>query len=190
MPSFDLRHIYVAPYQNNNGTVSYGTAISAGDAMTVAMELRFAEARLYAESTLAEYIRKATGGTISMGVKYIPDDAQHLMFGNTAKSRTVSGGSVSGNLTTGKDVAAYVGVAFYAPAMVDGVEKYVCVFVSRVLFGPPSMNYQTLGENITFNTPTTTGEFLADHSTGKNLFEVATVDTEAKAIAWCAAVFS
>ena len=81
MPSFDLRHIYVAPYQNNNGTVSYGTAISAGDAMTVAMELRFAEARLYAESTLAEYIRKATGGTISMGVKYIPDDAQHLIAG-------------------------------------------------------------------------------------------------------------
>lgn len=189
MPAFDLRHIYVAEYNNTSGVITYGTAQSAGDAMTANLELRFAEGRLYAESTLAEYIRKALGGTISLGVKYIPDAAQKLLFGRTDKSRTVGSATVTSLLTTAKDKPKAVGVAFYAPDMVDGVEKYTCVFASRALFGPPSMAYQTLNESITFQTPTTTGEFMADHSTEQNLFEVAVVDTEAEAIAWCAAVF-
>ena len=189
MPAFDLRHIYVAEYTNTSGTITYGTPQSAGDAMTANLELRFAEGRLYAESTLAEYIRKALGGTISLGVKYIPDAAQKLLFGRTDKSRTVGSATVTSLLTTAKDKPKAVGVAFYAPDMVDGVEKYTCVFASRALFGPPSMTYQTLNESITFQTPTTTGEFMADHSTAQNLFEVAVVDTEAEAIAWCAAVF-
>lgn len=189
MPTFDLRGIKVAEYTNTNGTITYGTPESAGDAMTVTMELRFAEGRLYAESTLAEYIRKALGGTISMGVKYIPAAAQKLMFGRTEKTRTINTKSVTSLKTTAKDVAAPVGVAFYAPDMVDGVEKYTCVFASRAIFGPPSLTYQTLNESITFQTPTTTGEFMADHSADQNLFEVAIVDSETDAIAWCEAVF-
>lgn len=80
MPSFDLRYIQVAKYNSDgNGNVSYGGKTKVGDAMTVLMELAFAEGRLYAEGTLAEMIREATGGTISVGVKRILDDAQKLM---------------------------------------------------------------------------------------------------------------
>ena len=94
MPEFDLRGIRVGKYKNNGGVVSYDAPIKAGDAMAVQMELRFAEGRLYAESTLAEYIRKALGGTISIGVKYIMAAAQVLMFGVTPNSRTIAGRAV------------------------------------------------------------------------------------------------
>ena len=76
MPQFDLRHIYAAKYENNNGVISYSSPQQVGDAMTANIELRYAEGRLYAESTLAEYMRKAVGGTISLGVKYIKDDQE------------------------------------------------------------------------------------------------------------------
>jgi hypothetical protein len=196
MPQFDLRGIQAATYVNTNGTITYTGAQPVGDAMNVTLELRFAEGRLYAESTLAEYMRKAVGGTISIGVKYIPDAAQQMMFGSAAKSRSISyesGGqtvttNVSGLDIGGKTTGKYVGVAFYAPDMIDGVEKYTCVKIARALFGPPSMTLQTAGDSIVFNTPTTSGEFLADDSAEQNLIEVATVDSEEEAIAWVQAV--
>lgn len=189
MPAFDLRHINIAEYQNASGAITYGVPVKAGDAMSANLEMRYAEGRLYAESTLAEYMRKALGGTISLAVKYIPEDAQKLMYGTQSNTRTVNEKGIKSLKTTAKDVSKYVGVSFYAPDMIDGVPKYTCVFVSRALFGAPSMVYQTLGESITFNTPTTTGEFLANNAATQDFLEVAIADTEEDAIAWCAVVF-
>ena len=194
MPQFDLRGIKCAKYVNTNGTITYTNAQAVGDAMTATLEMRFAEGRLYAESTLAEYMRKATGGTISLGVKYIKNAAQQLMFGSTAKQRSITVESaaqtVSSLVLGAKSTPAYVGVCFYAPDMVDGVKKYTCVLIRKCLFGPPSMALQTAGENISFNTPTTSGEFLIDDSADHNLFEIAVVDDENEAKAWVTAVLA
>ena len=84
----------------------------------------------------------------------------------------------------------YVGLACYAPDMVDGVRKYTCIKVAKCLFGQPSMTLQTAGESIVFNTPTTSGEFLADDSTGQDMLEVAICDDENEAIAWVTAVLA
>lgn len=199
MPQFDLRGIKAAKYVNTNGTITYTDAQTVGDAMNVNLELRFAEGRLYAESTLAEYMRKAVGGTISIGVKYIPSAAQIMMFNSRSNSRNITYTPGSGTSTTisasglvigRKTTSAYVGVAFYAPDMVDGVEKYTCVKIARALFGPPSMTLQTAGESITFNTPTVSGEFMADDSANGDLIEVAIVDDEEAAVAWVTAVLA
>ena len=190
MPTFDLRGIHVAKYINTNGTITYDEPVSAGDAMNANLELRFAEGRLYAESVLAEYIKLATGGTISIATKYIPNDAQTLMYGTQESTRTVNEDkTVKGIKFTAKDVASYVGVSFYAPDMIDGVSKYTCVFIARALFGPPSLAYQTRGESITFQTPTTSGEFLANHADTQDLIETGIADTEEDALAWCYTVF-
>lgn len=200
MPSFDLRGIKIAKYGYAALTgVAYTNAQTVGDAMNVNLEMRYAEGRLYAESTLAEYMRKATGGTISIGVKYIPNAAQKILFGSRENARSITytpaGGtstteSVTGLAQGAKSDPGYVGVAFYAPDMVDGNKKYTCVKIARALFGTPSMSFQTAGENIQYNTPTTTGEFLADGSSNQDMIEVATVDYEEAAIAWVEAVLS
>ena len=194
MAKFDLRHIQCAKYVNTNGTIAFTDKTLVGDAMQANISLRFAEGRLYAESHLAEFIRKCTGGTISLGVKYIKTAAQKLMFGLTEKTRSVtpSGGSATNvtSLVTKKNtVGNYVGISFYSPSMYDGVEKFDCVFIGKSMFGEPDMTLQTAGENIQFNTPTTSGEFLADDSSDGQIKEVVTVDSEALAIAWCDAVF-
>lgn len=199
MPQFDLRGIKIAKYVNTSGTISYTGAQSIGDAMNVNIEVRSAEGRLYAESTLAEYIRKIVGGTISIAVKYIPDAAQKLLFGSKENTRSITYTPESGSSTTesvdslilgAKSDPSYVGVGFYAPDMVDGAKKYTCVKIARALFGPPGMALQTAGENITFATPTTSGEFMADNSTAQNLMEVAVCDDEAEAIAWVTAALT
>ena len=178
MPSFDLRGIRAGKYKNTAGTVSYENPTDVGDAMSAQLDLRFAEGRLYAESKLGEYIKLATGGTISLAVKYIKKAAQAMLYGCTTDT------SKENIKFSAKDVANYVGVGFYAPDKVDGVTKYTCVWVPKALFGPPSMAYQTKGENIQFNTPTTTGEFLADDSENELLLETETVDSAAEAVTW------
>lgn len=193
MAKFDLRHIQCAKYVNTNGTITFTGKTLVGDAMQADIRLRFAEGRLYAESHLAEFIRKCTGGTISLGVKYIKTAAQKLMFGLTEKTRSVTpaGGSATSvtSLVTKKNtVGDYVGISFYSPSMYDGEEKFDCVFIGKNMFGEPDMKLQTAGENIQFNTPTTSGEFLADDSSDGQIKEAVTVDTEELAIAWCDAV--
>ena len=95
MPEFDLRGMKVAKYNydKTQKKISYDTPMSMGDAMTANLELKFAEGRLYAESALAEYMKKVTGLTVSQGVKYIPDETQKLLFKAYELSRSVGSGS-------------------------------------------------------------------------------------------------
>ena len=193
MPAFDLRGIRIGKYVNTSGTITYTSFGSFGDAMGVNLELTFAEGRLYAEGKLAEYLREATGGSISVATKYIPATVQQTLFGAAANSRSVTVGGTTKTISSLKESAEdspnYVGVVFYAPDMVDGVKKYTCCFIAKALFGAPSMTYRTKGGNtIEFQTPTTTGEFMPDDSAGQVIREVAVVDSAAEAVAWCKAV--
>ena len=195
MAKYDLRYIQCAKYVNTDGVISFTDRQRVGDSMTANIELRFAEGRLYAESVLAEFIRKCTGGTISLGVKYIKENAQKLMFGLTEKTRSITpqGGtatSVKSLVTKRSTMGNYVGISFYTPALYEGVEKYDCIFVGKCMFGEPSETNQTAGENIQFQTPVTNGEFLADDSDDGQIKEVCTVDSEALAKAWCDAVLN
>jgi phi13 family phage major tail protein len=185
MPTFDLRGIKIGKYINTDGTITYDTPVSMGDAMSVELNLTAAEGRLYAESRLAEYKKLITGGTASVGVKYITDAAQKLLFGMSENTRNVGTNTSQKSLkATAKDIAKYVGMGFYAPDAIDGTDKYTAVFVYKVLFGAPGYVYATKGDSITFQTPTTTGEFLADDSEDKNIMETATLASESDAVAW------
>ena len=191
MPTFDLRGIKIGKYINTEGTITYDTPISMGDAISVELNLTAAEGRLYAESRLAEYKKLITGGTASVGVKYITDAAQKLLFGMSENTRNVGANASQKSLkATAKDIAKYVGMGFYAPDAIDGKDKYTAVFVYKVLFGAPGYVYATKGDSITFQTPTTTGEFLADDSEDKNIMEIATLESETDAIAWINKCFS
>lgn len=197
MPEFDLRGIRAGKYVNSSGTISYTDVVKVGDAMAANLELRYAEGRLYAESSLAEYLKKAVGGSISLGVKYIPKAAQKLLFGSRENTRSVSFKPVDSTTTTTASVVGlalgalsrskYVGVGFYAPDMIDGVQKFTCVKIAKAMFGPPSMALRTASEKFQFNTPTTSGEFMADDSSDQDMIEIAIVDDENEALAWLTA---
>lgn len=192
MPAYDLRYIQVAQYTHTDGKTSYGEKVKLGDAMGVNIQFKFAEGRLYAEGRLSEYLKLITGGTISIAEKYIAVAAAKLMYGATEATRKLSG-SVSKDIKSlqykTSDEAGYVGVSFYVPDRIDGKTKYTCMFVAKSLFGPPAYVFKTKGQSIEFQTPTTTGEFLADDGT-ELLIDMAVCDTVADAKAWCDAVLA
>lgn len=190
MPQFDLRYIQAAEYQydSETKTVSHGEKTKVGDAMTAGIEVRRAEGRLYAEGRLAEFMALITGGTISYGVKYVLDAAKKLLYGFTENTISVNEKTIPGLRLSSKAAAKYVSTSFYTPDIIDGVTKYTCMYIAKALFSPPSYSFQTKGQNLTFNTPTTTGEFLADDSSDEVLLDTAVCDTIADAEAWCDAV--
>lgn len=199
MPQFGLKYIHAAPYNLTDGAVSYGEPVKVGDAMTVQIEPEIAEASLYAEDAKAEYMRLMVGGTISMGIKYIMATAKTLLLGVRADTRSITytpaGGSETTEEITGQKIGAndtgkYVGLSFYCPDIRDTVKKYFCLFIRKNLFGPPSMNLQTRGQNIQFNTPTITGQFLAVDDPDQDFYAWALTDSEEAARAWCRAVFA
>lgn len=197
MPQFDLLGMQIAEYTKTENGVTRGEAISAGDAMSCNLELTFAEGRLYAEGGLAELLREATGGKISIGVKYIPEAAQKLMYGFTERARQLEYTGADGTQLTKRAVSLtakrgmtgkYVSFACFAPDMIDKQKKYTCFFVACALFGPPAYELQTKGETIRFATPTTTGEFLPDDTDEGVIQEVYVADDILEARAWCKAV--
>ena len=188
MPQFGLRGVKAAKYVNTDGVITYTDRQKVGDAMTANFELRRSEGRLYAEDGLAEYMANAVGGTVSLGVKYILDDAQKLMFGLIEKSRSVTVDGTAQEIKTlavsAKNEGDYIGLGFYCPALKDGQKVFWVCKICKALFAPPNMTLQTKGENIQFNTPTTTGDMLMDDSEEGLLYESAYVETEAAAKAW------
>ena len=114
MPAFDLRYIKIGKYKNTSGTISYSDVTTIGDAMDVNLQFKYAEGRLYAEGVLAEYLKLITGGTMSVAIKYIPAEAQKMMFGAKDSSITVPDlqPAATGLAYTGADEPSAVGCAF------------------------------------------------------------------------------
>jgi hypothetical protein len=188
MPAFDLRYINVCYAElQDNGTIRHRNKQLLGDAMTVNMELRFAEAKAWAESNIAAALRWVISGTISIGVDWINPLAYVHINDMFVNRRTVDPdvGRISGNgVAMAKYKSVIAGLAFYAPDMVNGVEKFLCVFAPWVRLSPPTQGFNTLGENVTFSTPTLTGEILPAPVAGHPLFETGFCDTEAQAVQW------
>ena len=198
MATIGLRGATIARYHNTNGVVTYDTPISGGCSRRAELQLQFAEAELWGCDGLRESIREAVGGNITFEATFFSNDMQVLAFGATLKQREVTyTNEASEEVTTtitsvvysADDEAPYIGFAVYGPDMINHVKKWSCIFVACAKFSPPNTTMATRDSSITFQTPTTTGRFLPDDTTGHVIQETAVCDTEAEAQAWCQAVF-
>lgn len=198
MATIGLRGATIARYTNNNGVVTYGAPISGGCARRAELQLQFAEAELWGCDGLREYMREATGGNITFEATFFTPEMQMLAFGATQKTREITytndaGTQVTENVSSvvyaSDDDAPYVGFAVYSPDMINHEKKWSAIFVACAKFSPPNTTRQTRDNSTAFQTPTTTGRFLPDDTTGHVIQETAICNSEAEAQAWCQACF-
>lgn len=198
MATIGLRGATIARYTNNNGVVTYGTPISGGCARRAELQLQYAEGSLYGCDGEREYMRMAIGGNITFEATFFTPEMQVLAFGATQKMREITytndaGAQVTENVSSvvyaSDDEAPYVGFAVYSPDMINREKKWSAIFVACAKFSPPNTTRQTRDNSISFQTPTTTGRFLPDDTTGHVIQETAICDSEAAAKAWCEACF-
>lgn len=199
MARIGLRGATLAKYNvDASGAVTYGLPVSGGCARAADLQLQFAEAELWGCDGLREYLREATGGTITFEATFFTPEMKMLAFGNKERTREITyqnaeGVDITKTITsvadTSNDDAPYVGFAVYSPDIINHVKKWAAIFVPCVKFSSPNTTLQTRDNSIAFQTPTTTGRFLPDDTDEHVIRDVAILDTEAEAQAWCQACF-
>lgn len=199
MARIGLRGATIAKYNvDANGAVTYGTPISGGCARTADLQLQFAEAELWGCDGLREYLREAVGGNITFEATFFSPEMKVLAFGNKEKTRSITykneqGIDATKTITsvadTSSDDAPYVGFAVYSPDIINHVKKWAAVFVPCCKFSSPNTTLATRDSSISFQTPTTTGRFLPDDTDEHVIRDVAILDSEREAKAWCQACF-
>ena len=183
MALLGMKRPVVAKYSETGGTIAYTVGKVLSKAISADIEIKVAEAILYADDGAAESARQFSSGTITLNVDDLSDENRAFLYGHTQESAGISGDSTTQMLVAkGSDDSPYVGIGFYAKRMVGGVTKYRAVWFTKCKFGVPQESYSTTGDSVEFQTPTTEGTILLDYN-GAWKKEV-TVTTEAIAQAW------
>lgn len=141
----------------NASTGAYTNGFRMGKAVSINITVNENEAKVSGDNITAEVVKEFKDGTIALGVTTIPVTAYDTVFGHTV---TVKENSVN-IVDKTDDLANYVGVGLIKYELVDGVKKYVALWIYKVLFTESGESAQTSGENITFQTPTINGTIMA-----------------------------
>lgn len=161
---------------NQNGTYSNGFRF--GKAVSLDLTINTNKADQYGDNALAEHVEEFRDGAIALGVTAIPIQAYSSIFGHEVTQKAKSVNIVDKT----DDLGDFVGVGLIKNEMVDGVRKYIAMWIKKVRFVESGDSGQTKGENIVFNTPTLNGTIMALDN--KQWREREIFDTEEEAQAW------
>ena len=152
MATVGLDKLFYAPITEapETGEETYGKPVFLAKAISGGISVELAEAVLYADDAADEVVREFKSAKVSLGVKDI----------GTAQAVKLTGARLDSNgalVSASEDGGGYVAVGFRAKATGD---KYRLYWLYRVKFAVPSINLQTKGDSINFQTPTIEGTAL------------------------------
>lgn len=136
---------------------------------------------LYADDTEAENDNSITGGSITVQVDDILDDARVMVFGDYE----VEGST--GEYEDNAEAAPYGGFGYVRVRTHKGKTTYVGYWVHKCQFGASSESAQTRANTISWQTPTMTGRVMGvtDNADGRIRYRRRkSFDTPEAAIAW------
>ena len=182
MATVGLRDLFYAKITEVTDETSTKTTYDAPKRMAKAinadLSVEVAEGKLHADDAVDEVEREFVGGTLTLGVNDISDEVQADLLGHTL----AEDGTLYANAD---DSAPYVALGFRCKKP-GGKFKYIWLY--KVKFGEPSENYATKGENITFNTPTITGDIMRRPDDNNWKAQHTGLPSEAVPAAWFTAV--
>lgn len=170
MAYIGLRKTYIAKLESG----SYTGPETVGHAVSTEVTPNFAEGELYGDDMVVESDREFVDADINIGVTTVPKAFNDTMFGNTV--------GADGVTHNANDEPNFVGYGTIGVEKVDGVKKFVGMFMPKCKFFEPGVSMNTKGNSITYNTPSITGKGYAKDNGDWKYTEV--FDTEAGAIAW------
>ena len=177
----------VALYSATGNTVTYSEVQDLARGVDVSIEPETADSNdFYADNVLAETASgQFSGGTLTMNVDGLKDDARKLIMGlPTATEVTVGSETVDVYDYDNRQVIPYVGVGFVVRYMEDGVTSYMPVVLPKVQFAVEGLDAATQEDEIDWQTQELTATIMRDDTTEQRWRRVAAAQTtEAKAVA-------
>ena len=121
----------VAKLDESAGTPKYTDGFTCGKAMALDISPQYAEGSLFADNKKSEYDKEFKYADVTLGTDTLPIQAHKVMFGHEVSKEGESGTSIK-NRTT--DSSNYVGLGIYMDEKVDGLKKYVAMWIYKVKF--------------------------------------------------------
>lgn len=159
--------------------VVYGEGVVLGEAISAEVTLERADAKLYADDSLAESDNSITGGSVSLTVDDIDDEV-------LAQVMDLQAGADGEYNETG-DASPYGGLGYVRVRKKKGQNSYTAMWLHKVQLGQSSDSASTKGESTEYQTPTLEGSIMGvviDESLKTTYRSRKTFDTAAEAIAW------
>lgn len=175
MAGIGLYGVWYAKCTMVNGVVTgYGGAKLMGKAISANFAREAADVNaLWANNGEAERdAQQAAGGTLTINLDRLIQEAQEDLFGLTAATESVQVGGETvqgtGLNETGNETPAPVGVAFIRQHQENNLRNiHEAVIYACATFTPPDEEAQTIGEDgVTWQTPTIEGSVSGPAATG------------------------
>lgn len=162
MAKIGLKLALFAPItqENANAAPTYGDIVTVGKMISAKTTWDKAEATLYADDQLVENDNVVTGGTIEVNVDDITPEARVAMLGVEEVAGT---GSEKTYREIGKS-APNGGFGYVRQGTRSGKAYYVGYVDYKVRFGLEDDEATTKGENVEYQTSTTSGKISAAFS--------------------------
>lgn len=170
MAYIGLRKTYVAKINDN----AYTGLATVGHAVRTTITPKWAEGSLHGDDMTVESDKEFVEADITMETTTIPQSFQNTLFGHTVNANGVTHGK--------DDEPNLVGYGTIGVEKVDGVRKYVGLFLPKCKFFEPEVALETRGDSISYKTPSITGKGFALDNGPWKYSQVC--DTEAEAISW------
>lgn len=177
---------YVALYNANNGSPTYSAGMALARGVSVSVENETSETNdFYADNVKAESVGGTfSGGTITLTVDGLKDDARKLIMGlPNAEAMTVGTDSVDVYDYDDRQSIPYVGIGFIVRYMEEGVTTYGPVMFTKATFSMDGLEAATQEEEIEFQPQELEATLMRDDSTNhrwKRIAEDQTTETAAE----------
>lgn len=178
----------VAVYSFASNSVTYTGLTPLARGVSVSMDVETSDSTdFYADNVLAESAGgRFTGGTVTLTVDGLKDAARKLIQGLPAEtSLTVGSATVKVLEYDDRQAAPYVGIGFVVRYMENGVTSYVPVVLTKCIFDVDTIEAETQGENIDFQTAELTATIARDDTanhTWRRIGEAQTTEALAEAV--------
>ena len=172
----------VATVSDIDGSITYGQVKKPGKAISFNFEPTVADAKLYADDSLAESDNRVTGGNVTMGIDRYDAETMAEILGHEYDSVT------NEIVSTINDVSPYIGVGRITRIMVDNVQMFRATFLALCKFSEPSSEDNTMGESIEFSTYELSGTMaIPQNGTWRR---ESTFSTQSEAISYLEGLFN
>lgn len=141
-------------------TVDNTTAI--GKMIEVTVKPNFKETILYADDDVAEKVKIFDNADITLGIDELDLMAATEMFGFTTTEVTSNSEKVKTVAEKYDTQPNYGAFGYIYGAMKERKQTYVVVVLHRAIFDLPEEKATTMGESITFSTPSISGKAYKD----------------------------
>lgn len=178
---------YVAVYSAAESIITYTGVSQLARGVSVAIAIETGDgSTFYADNVAAEGTGGVfTGGTVTLTVDGLKDEARKLIMGLAAPtSLTVGTDTVDVYSYDTDQSIPYVGLGFVARYMENGVTSYVPVVLTKTQFDVDGMEAATQAESIEFQTQELIATIMRDDSAKHSWRKIAAAQsTETAAVA-------